>query len=252
MHAAKKTPSIISQGITKYFLNEKAQQVIACEDLTFEVADHEFVCIVGPSGCGKSTFLRIVAGLMEPDSGTLELDPQARLSMIFQNAAVFPWLNVHDNIAFGLTMQGVTPKTINKTVQAQIQNMGLEAAALQHPKELSGGMKQRVGIARALAVDPDILLLDEPFSALDAFTAERLRLDVLKGWEAEKRTMLMVTHLVEEAVEMADRIVVMTKRPGRIKAIVKVDLPRPRKTRSTAFYKLVDHVRDLVIPEHTV
>lgn len=252
MHAAKKTPSIISQGITKYFLNEKAQQVIACEDLSFEVADHEFVCIVGPSGCGKSTFLRIVAGLMEPDGGTLELDPQSRLSMIFQNAAVFPWLNVRDNIAFGLTMQDVAPQTINKTVQAQIKNMGLEAAALQHPKELSGGMKQRVGIARALAVDPDILLLDEPFSALDAFTAERLRLDVLKGWEAEKRTMLMVTHLVEEAVEMADRIVVMTKRPGRIKAIVKVDLPRPRKTRSTAFYKLVDHVRDLVIPEHTV
>jgi len=244
------TPLISSQGVSKYFHGAHNKTIVACEDITFDVAPHEFVCIVGPSGCGKSTFLRIVAALMKPDMGHLEIDPSQRLSMIFQNAAVFPWLTVHDNIAFGLTMQGASPATIKKAVATQIKNMGLEHTEGQHPKELSGGMKQRVGIARALAVNPDILLLDEPFSALDAFTAERLRQDVLASWESEKRTMLMVTHLVEEAVEMADRVIVLTKHPGRIKAIVPIDLPRPRNTRSAAFYKLVDHIRELVIPEH--
>ena len=244
-------PIISSHGISKYFHLGRNKTVVACEDINLDVGEREFVCMVGPSGCGKSTFLRIVAGLTQPDEGHLEIDKASRLSMIFQNAAVFPWLTVKDNIAFGLTMQGMNQAKIDKIVHSQIKNMCLDHAIHQHPKELSGGMKQRVGIARALAVDPDILLLDEPFSALDAFTAERLRKDVLSTWESEKRSILMVTHLVEEAVEMADRIVIMTKRPGRVKAIIEVDLPRPRNTRGREFFKYVDEVRDLVIPEHT-
>ena len=243
-------PTISVSNITKYFRVERRRPLVACEDVSFEVKPHEFVCIIGPSGCGKSTLLRIIAGLAQADSGHVDISEDTKISMIFQNAAIFPWLTVHDNIAFGLTMQKASHTKTEKMVREQLKAMGLEHAAHQHPKELSGGMKQRVGIARALAVEPDILLLDEPFSALDAFTAESLRQDVLRVWESEKRTMLMVTHLVEEAVEMADRIIVMTKRPGRIKAIVPVTLKRPRKVRSAEFYKLVDHVRDLVVGEH--
>lgn len=243
-------PYITSRNVSKYFYDQHHKPVTACENIDLTVHKHEFVCIVGPSGCGKSTFLRMVAGLMQPDHGTIDIADDLKQAMIFQNAALFPWLSVWDNIAFGLTMKGASNKVIEKAVQAQLKNMDLVRDAHQHPKELSGGMKQRVGIARALAIEPDILLLDEPFSALDAFTAERLRQDILRIWEAEKRTMLMVTHLVEEAVEMADRIIVMTKRPGQIKAVVEVDLPRPRNLRSPAFYKLVDRVRDLVVTEH--
>ena len=244
------TPLIHSERVTKFFRDDKHQPIIACEDITIDVRANEMVCIVGPSGCGKSTFLRIVAGLMKADSGEMTVAPDSRLSMIFQNAALFPWLTVSENIAYGLTMQGMAPDAIAKHVHNQIRHMNLEAAAHLHPKELSGGMKQRVGIARALAIEPDILLLDEPFSALDAFTAERLRADFLTLWRKERWTMLMVTHLVEEAVQMADRIVVMSKRPGKVKAIIDVDLPRPRKLRSPEFFKLVDKVRELVIPEH--
>lgn len=244
------TPIIHTSRVTKFFRDDHHHPVIACEDITIDVKPNELVCIVGPSGCGKSTFLRIVAGLMKADSGEVKVADDARLSMIFQNAALFPWLTVSENIAYGLAMQGESQEVIAKHVKAQIKHMGLEAAANLHPKELSGGMKQRVGIARALAVDPDILLLDEPFSALDAFTAERLRADFLTLWRKERWTMLMVTHLVEEAVQMADRIVVMSKRPGKVKAIIDVKLPRPRQLRSPAFFKIVDQVRELVIPEH--
>lgn len=244
-----KNPVIETRKVTKFFPGEKGKPVIACEDISLTVNEHEFVCIVGPSGCGKSTFLRVIAGLMRPDEGTVELEPGARQAMVFQNAAIFPWLNVEDNIGFGLTMTGAQEDIKHKRVSLELKQMGLEHAAHLHPKELSGGMKQRVGIARALAVDPDILLLDEPFSALDAFTAERLRKDVLEIWRSKKRTVLMVTHLVEEAVQMADRIIVMTNKPGRIKTEVKVDLPRPRNMRSKEFYKIVDKVHDLVIAE---
>lgn len=244
------TPIIKSERVTKFFRDDHHQPVIACEDISIDVKPQELVCIVGPSGCGKSTFLRIVAGLMHADSGIVSVAQDTTLSMIFQNAALFPWLTVTENIAYGLAMQQLPTDEIAARVKTEITHMGLEAAANLHPKELSGGMKQRVGIARALAVRPDVLLLDEPFSALDAFTAERLRHDLLKLWHKERWTMLMVTHLVEEAVQMADRIVVMSKRPGKVKAIVDVNLPRPRQLRSPAFFKIVDQVRELVIPEH--
>lgn len=244
-----KNPVIETHHVTKFFRDEHGKPIVACEDVSLTVDEHEFVCIVGPSGCGKSTFLRIVAGLMKADEGTLELEPGARQAMVFQNAAIFPWLTVSDNIGYGLTMSGVPDRVREAAINQQLEQMSLKHAAHLHPKELSGGMKQRVGIARALAVSPDILLLDEPFSALDAFTAEKLRKDVLEIWRSQKRTVLMVTHLVEEAVQMADRIIVMTNRPGRIKTVIDVDLPRPRDMRSKAFYKLVDTVHDLVIAE---
>ena len=234
-------------NITKAFRNEKGRRSLALEDISLSAKAGEFVCIVGPSGCGKSTFLRIVAGLMAADSGQIKRSNEIRQAMVFQNAAIFPWLTVWDNIAFGLKMQGTSQHDTQHIVQRELEQMGLEHAVWNHPKELSGGMKQRVGIARALAVEPNFLLLDEPFSALDAFTAEKLRHDVLNIWEQQRQSVLMVTHLIEEAVEMADRIVVLSDRPGRIKKIIDVDFSRPRNIRSHSFYQLVDEIRDLVI-----
>ncbi len=245
----KRSSLFTATNITKAFRDERGRRSLALEDISIDIKAGEFVAIVGPSGCGKSTFLRIVAGLMPTDSGQLERSKDIRQAMVFQNAAIFPWLTVWDNIAFGLKMRGAPQHNTQHIVQRELEQMGLEHAIWNHPKELSGGMKQRVGIARALAVEPNFLLLDEPFSALDAFTAEKLRHDVLRIWEQQRQSVLMVTHLIEEAVEMADRIVVLSDRPGRVKKIIDVDLKRPRNIRSHDFYQLVDSIRDLVVHE---
>lgn len=236
---------ISASDISKsYWIDQERQSVLGSINLS--VDEGEFACIVGPSGCGKSTLLRIIAGLTKPGGGSVEMNPETKLAMVFQNFALFPWLTVEENIGFGLEMAGMGKRSIRAIVSDQIKNMGLSGMEDKHPKELSGGMKQRVGIARALAVNPKILLLDEPFSALDVFTAKKLRRELLRVWRKHKLTVVMVSHLVEEAVELADKIIVMSARPGNIKKIITNDLDRPRDTRSKEFFVLVDEIEGLI------
>jgi len=228
------------KSISQFFeMKNKKQHVL--EDINFSISSGEFVCIVGPSGCGKSTLLKIASGIAKPTSGNVKIG-ERKLAMVFQNFALFPWLTVEENVAFGLKMSGVSESEIEKIVKTEIKNMGLSGVEKKHPKELSGGMKQRVGIARALAVNPDILFLDEPFSALDIFTAKKLRADLLSIWRERELTVVMVSHLVEEAVELADKIIVMSVSPGKIKKIISNNLSRPRNLRSDNFYRLVDEI----------
>ena len=235
--------------LTKRFSGDSTQ---ALHDITLTVNSGELVCLIGPSGCGKSTLLRIISGLDQPTSGQITRPKLDELAMVFQNFALFPWLTVFDNVAFGLRMHAVGEAEIGERVNAELKRMGLAAVAHQHPKELSGGMKQRVGIARALVVRPKVLLLDEPFSALDAFTAETLRHELLRVWSEDKLTVVMVTHLVDEAVELADRIAVFSPRPGTIVKILTNPLKRPRVKRSQPFYRLVDELTELIIRPATL
>ncbi|MEI8072626.1 MAG: ABC transporter ATP-binding protein [Candidatus Saccharibacteria bacterium] len=215
------------------------------KDVSFSISQGEFVCIVGPSGGGKSTLLKILAGLDSKYTGTIVNNPK-RIGFVFQNFALFPWLDVTANIGFGLKMKGLDKTQILSKTREEIKRMGLVGFEKSHPKQLSGGMKQRVGIARALAINPDVLLLDEPFSALDEITARKLREDLNKIWSQTDCTVIMVTHLVEEAVELADKIVVMTSLPGRVHKIIENKLARPRNKRSKAFFNLVDSIEDII------
>ena len=207
---------------------------VALEPVSLRVEDNDFITILGPSGCGKSTLLRIVAGLDTPSTGGVMLDgarvvaPGADRGMVFQSYTLFPWLTVRENICFGLREKGM-PQTEQREIAAHyIGRVGLAGFENHYPKMLSGGMQQRTAIARALANDPKILLLDEPFGALDNQTRALMQELLLGIWEAEKKTVLFVTHDIEEAIFMAGRVVVMSARPGRIKADVAVDLPHPR------------------------
>ncbi|MCX6810470.1 MAG: ABC transporter ATP-binding protein [Candidatus Berkelbacteria bacterium] len=232
------------KNISQNFEIDSKKQIVL-KDISFEIKKGEFVCIVGPSGCGKSTLLRIVAKLINPTAGAVRVNTD-KLAMVFQNFALFPWLTVEENIAFGLNMSGAKESEAKKIVREQITAMGLSGVEKKHPKELSGGMKQRVGIARALAINPEILLLDEPFSALDIFTAKKLRAELLSIWKERNLTVLMVSHLVEEAVELADRVIIMSANPGKVKEAKNVGLSRPRSVRSEQFYHLVDEIEKLI------
>ncbi len=213
-------------------------------DLT--VAEGEFVCIVGPSGCGKSTFLRIVAGLDQQSGGSVQIipgaDPQKPLNnVVFQEYAIFPWKTLQDNVAFGLQMRGIRKAERHATAQAWLERVGLRKFAHYYPHQISGGMKQRVSIARALANDPEVLLMDEPLGALDAQTRTVLQEELLRIWEENRKTVLYITHSLDEAILLGDRVVLMTAAPGTIKEIFSVDLPRPRTlaiTGTTAFAEL--------------
>jgi len=180
---------------------------------------------------------------MEPTTGNVDKPVNLPQSFIFQDFALFPWLTVYDNIAFGLKMQGLEPGQIHKAVSAEIVRMGLHGFEHAFPRDLSGGMKQRVGIARALVIKPQILFLDEPFSALDSFTATRLRAELLEIWKEKKLTIIMVTHLIEEALELGDQIAVLSSRPGKIETVIQNPLPRPRDLRSAKFFELSDKIR---------
>jgi ABC-type nitrate/sulfonate/bicarbonate transport system ATPase subunit len=234
-----------AKNIDKSFVLEGGKQKVL-DDISIDIEAHEFVCLVGPSGCGKSTLLRAFSGLSKPDHGSVTLKKGTKLAFVFQSFGLFPWLTVEQNIGFGLKMEGRDAAYIKEEVRKRVIQMGLDGFETKHPKELSGGMKQRVGIARALAVDPDILLLDEPFSALDVFTAEKLRQDLLDIWKYSKLTIIMVSHLVDETVELADRVIVLSSKPGKIKKEIKIKLSRPRKARSEEFYKYVDELSELV------
>ncbi|MFZ0831305.1 MAG: ABC transporter ATP-binding protein [Thermoplasmata archaeon] len=223
--------------------------------VTFDVADSDFVAIVGPSGCGKSTMLRIIQGLEHPTSGEIRFRGQPvmtccnDMAMVFQSFALLPWLTIKENVAFGLSARSWSPEKIAAQVERYISVTGLVGFEEAYPRELSGGMRQRVGLARALAVEPAVLLMDEPFSALDALTAEGLREEVLQLWrdpDLPPEAVILVTHNIEEALAMADRVVVLSHRPSRVLAVVQVDLPRPRDRKSEAFYALTDHLYSLI------
>ncbi|EFC96427.1 ABC transporter, ATP-binding protein, partial [Hungatella hathewayi DSM 13479] len=212
----------------------RSGEVVALNGVDMEIGENEFVCVVGPSGCGKSTLLNIIAGLEKPTSGRVcvkgkeVVNPGSERGVIFQQYALFPWLTVKKNVKFGLKLRGVKEPELSAIADKYIRLVGLEEFGDSYPKELSGGMKQRVAIARAYAVNPEILLMDEPFGALDAQTRTQLQTELLETWEKEKKTCFFITHDVEEAIILAQRVVIMSARPGRVKEIVPVNIPYPR------------------------
>ena len=227
---------------------------VILDNISFDIKDRDFVCIVGPSGSGKSSLLRMIAKLDVPTEGTVEfgdgLGKNVVVSMVFQSFALFPWLTVAENVGVGLEAKNVEKEERQNIVKKYIDIVGLNGFEDAYPKELSGGMKQRVGIARSLSVDPDLLCMDEPFSALDVLTAQGLRDEVLMLWQKSDlppSAVLMVTHNLEEAVYMADRIIVMTPRPGRISSELVVDIPRPRDRKSPEFLDFVDQVFSKIV-----
>src|SRR6266581_393773 len=227
------------------------RQCVAVHGVNLEVRPGEFVCLLGPSGCGKSTLLRIIAGLQPPSSGRVlyrgepltGINPHA--TIVFQTFALYPWLTVQENVEIALKAKGVPPEERRVRALKRIDTVGLDGFESAYPRELSGGMRQKVGFARAMAVEPELLCLDEPFSALDVLSAEALRGELMELWLSKSiptRAILMVTHNIEEAVLMADRIVVMSKDPGRVVAETRVSLHHPRRRKDTAFQAIVDNV----------
>ena len=224
---------ILSRDLQKSYPT-RGGLVHAIRDFNLEIEDGEFICLVGPSGCGKSTFLRIVAGLVPPSSGEVRIvrgpggAGKPLNNIVFQEYAIFPWKTVRQNIAFGLEMRGVPKREREAVVDHWIGKVGLRRFADAFPRQLSGGMKQRVSIARAFANDPEVLLMDEPLGALDAQTRLVLQQELLSLWEEDRKTVLYVTHSLEEAVLLGDRVVLMTAHPGTLKADFEIDFPRPR------------------------
>ena len=229
----------------RYSVGREAASFAALQGLDLDVREGEFLCIVGPSGCGKSTFLQMVAGLEPVSEGTLQVNgrpvqgPGADRGMVFQSYALFPWRTVMGNIEFGLEIKGHGARERHEIALRCAHTVGLRGFEQAYPRQLSGGMKQRVGIARALANDPEVLLMDEPFAAVDAQTREMLQAEILSIWRKANRTVLFVTHSVQEAVYLGSRSAVMTARPGRIKTIIDVDLPYPRDVTSAEFGDLM-------------
>jgi len=248
-------PAVSIVGADKVFALGRGASLQALAEVDIEIAEGEFVAIIGPSGCGKSTVLRLAAGLDQPTSGTVEIfgDPphtlakQHRLGVAFQEHSLLPWATVRDNIALPYKVAG--RRVDDARVDGLIELVGLAGFEGARPKQLSGGMRQRVSIARALVLSPDLLLLDEPFGALDAVTRRRMNSELARIWAEERITTILVTHDVDEALILADRIIVMTGRPGHVRTTVNVDFPRPRDaatTRSPAFHALVDRLTGLL------
>ncbi len=221
-------------------------EIAVLDHVSARVAKGEFVCLVGPSGCGKSTLLNIVGGFLTASSGEVLVEgqpvhgPDPRRIFVFQENGVFPWLNVRDNVGFGL--RGKSKEEREKTIAHYIAMVGLTGFEDAYPRELSGGMRQRVEIARALAANPDIIYMDEPFGALDFITRLKMRADLVRIWQAEKKTILFVTHDIEEAVQLADRVLIMSKRPATIQQVVEIDLARPRDLDSPRYLEKRDEI----------
>jgi len=239
------------RGVTKRF---GAVEVLRPLDL--DVREGEFVCILGPSGCGKSTLLNIVAGFVAPTDGEVLIDgvrvtgPDPRRIFVFQERGVFPWLTVEQNVGFGLYRLPDGEK--RERIAHYVQLVGLEGFEKSYPGELSGGMKQRLEVARALAVHPDVLYLDEPFGALDSITRLQMRRELLRIWHAEKKTILFVTHDIDESVQLADRVVVMSQRPARIQRIIEIDMPHPRDLSSRRYLELRDGIFEEIGLAHRI
>jgi NitT/TauT family transport system ATP-binding protein len=249
------SPLVKVEGLRQIYPKGGASDLLVLDDVSLALRDNEIVALLGRSGCGKSTLLRIIAGLLPASSGSVTIagqrisGPAGQVAMVFQTFALFPWLTVLENVEIGLEAQGLAPAERHKRALAAIDLIGLDGYESAYPKELSGGMRQRVGLARALVVHPRVLLMDEPFSALDVLTAETLRTDLLDLW-CEGRmpicSILMVTHNIEEAVLMSDRILVFSSNPGRVLAEIKVDLPQPRNRLDPKFRQLVDDIYSLM------
>ena len=224
----------------------------ALSGITFSVMDKEFVSILGPSGCGKTTLLRIIAGLDSATSGSITLDGEivhnrsSKMAMIFQEYSLYPWRTVLENVTFGLEVRNMEKRPAQEVALEYLKLVGLAEFADRYPYELSGGMRQRVAVARAMAIEPQILLMDEPFGALDAQTRNLLQKELLEIWQKTKKTIIFVTHSVDEAVYLADRLVVLTSRPGRVCDIIPIELDRPRNRTSAEFAQVRRKVLDLI------
>ena len=222
---------IVVDGVSKTYGGSKAEQVLALDNIELTIAENEFVVLVGPSGCGKSTLLNIVGGLLSPSAGHvyvegLAAEREPAIGVVFQDVGLFPWRTVRENIAFGLEEAGVNKPEQTQRLQHYMKMVGLEGFENAYPHQLSGGMRQRAGIARALAIQPDLLLMDEPFSALDAQTRTLMQEELLRIWQETRVTTLYVTHNIQEAVYLADRVVVLSRRPGRIVKVFPIELPK--------------------------
>jgi NitT/TauT family transport system ATP-binding protein len=232
------------------------KSIAVLQNLNLDVSEGEFVCVVGPSGCGKSTLLNIMGGFLPPTSGTVSIDgevvkgPDPRRIFVFQERGVFPWLTVEGNIGFGLFKLSAGER--RQRVTHYIKMVGLQGFEEAYPTELSGGMKQRLEVARALAVNPDMLYLDEPFGALDSMTRHTMRGELLRIWEAERKTIVFVTHDIDEAVQLADRVVVLSARPAVIQQIVNIDVPHPRDISSSRYLELRDGILQQIGLAHRI
>ncbi len=245
--------ALSARGVRMSYIDQSSgDRLLAIDRIDIDIREGEFVSIVGPSGCGKSTFLKIVNGLLPSSEGTIEIaqpDHGRDHAMVFQDSSLFPWYTVLSNVAYGLICQGVPKKEAQKRAQPLIDMVGLRGFENKYPYQLSGGMQQRANLARALTVDPEILLMDEPFAALDAQTRELMQAELLRIWSEANKTVLFITHQIDEAIYLSDRVLVMSARPGRILEDIRIDLPRPRELeikRSPAFVEMADHIWRLI------
>lgn len=243
----------------KKIFNTRNGEMVALNGVSLDIMENEFICVVGPSGCGKSTLLNIIAGLLEPTSGKVYCDGKevvgtgTERGVVFQQYALFPWMTVKKNVMFGLNLKGIKGQEAEQIAMEYIKMVQLEDFLNHYPKELSGGMKQRVAIARAYAVNPSVLLMDEPFGALDAQTRTQLQSELLETWEKERKTCFFITHDVDEAIILAQKVIIMSARPGRIKEIVDINIPYPRtqETKMTSeFLELKNRIWSQVYQEY--
>lgn len=255
-------PSIVFEQVRQVFTSSDGSEVLALEDTSFSIGRHEFIAVLGPSGCGKSTLLRILAGLIRPSGGQVSIygkaldGPRDEVGIVFQKPTLLPWLTIRENLTFPMKHKyGRVSQKERERGEQLLELVGLGEFGGKRPDELSGGMQQRAGIARALLHDPEILLMDEPFSALDALTRDELSLELLNIWTQRPKTVLFITHSIPEALLLADRILVMSARPGRVTEIIDVNLPRPRSLETLTeprFNELANHIRRKVFSRHGV
>jgi len=240
---------IVIQNLTKTY---SSGGVMALQDINLEVNSNESLCILGPSGCGKTTLLRIIDCLIARDQGEVLIDgelitrPRPDIAMVFQHFGLFPWKRLEENIAYGLELRGKSRAAISAVVERYVELIGLKGFEKSYPHQLSGGMQQRAGLARAMAIDPSVLLMDEPFGALDAQTRELMQEELLRILEGERKTLIFVTHSIDEAILLGDRIVIMSRHPGRIQKILPVDIPRPRKILSVRAHPSYMNLRNCI------
>jgi NitT/TauT family transport system ATP-binding protein len=245
---------VVVRDLEKVYVDPgTAEEVVAIRDLDLDVPKNEFVSIIGPSGCGKTTFLHILAGLRRSTGGSISVDgkvvtkPGADRGMVFQDYALFPWKTAAENVEFGLKIQGIPPRERAEVANQYLKMVDLDGFQRKYPRELSGGMQQRVALARALANKPAVLLMDEPFASVDAFTRSNLQELLMRVWEAEPRTVVFVTHAVDEAVFLSSRVVVLSPRPAHCERIVTVDLPRPRRWADLASSPRMGELREEIL-----